>query len=115
MTVNVPVLSVQITVVRPRVSIAGISRTMAFFFAILSTPRAKTIVVTTGKPSGIADTDRAIATITNSYNTSESRTSPLNFNIDIMNVRKATPKATKTIILINCSILISRGIFALSI
>lgn len=59
--VSVPVLSEQITEVQPRVSTEGRLRTMAFFFAILRVPRAKQVVMTAGKPSGMAATARATA------------------------------------------------------
>ena len=45
----------------PKVSTAGSLLIKAFFFAILVTPIDKTIVTTTGRPSGIAETAREIA------------------------------------------------------
>lgn len=59
--VSVPVLSEQITEVQPRVSTEGRLRTMAFFFAILRVPRARQVVMTAGRPSGMAATARATA------------------------------------------------------
>ena len=61
LVVRVPVLSLQITVVQPRVSTDGRLRTMAFFLAILRVPRAKQVVTTAGRPSGMAATARATA------------------------------------------------------
>ncbi len=55
----VPVLSEQITDVQPRVSTDGSERTMAFFFAIRREPSARHVVITAGRPSGIAATARA--------------------------------------------------------
>ncbi len=54
--VNVPVLSEQITDVQPSVSTDGNERTIAFFFAIRRVPNARQVVMTAGKPSGIAAT-----------------------------------------------------------
>lgn len=59
--VSVPVLSEQMTEVHPRVSTEGSDRTMAFFFAIRRVPRAKQVVMTAGKPSGMAATAKATA------------------------------------------------------
>mmetsp|Transcript_49599 Transcript_49599/g.97718 ORF Transcript_49599/g.97718 Transcript_49599/m.97718 type:complete len:210 (-) Transcript_49599:1228-1857(-) len=59
--VSVPVLSVQITVVHPKVSTEGSLRTMEFFFAIFLVPSARQVVMTAGSPSGIAATARATA------------------------------------------------------
>ncbi len=56
MVVNVPVLSEQITDVQPSVSTDGSERTIAFFFAIRRVPNARQVVITAGKPSGIAAT-----------------------------------------------------------
>uniref|UniRef100_A0A1L8D8G8 Uncharacterized protein n=2 Tax=Nyssomyia neivai TaxID=330878 RepID=A0A1L8D8G8_9DIPT len=61
LVVKVPVLSEQITDVQPRVSTDGRERTMAFFLAIRRVPRAKQVVMTAGRPSGIAATARATA------------------------------------------------------
>lgn len=61
LVVNVPVLSEQITEVQPKVSTDGSDLTMAFFFAILLVPKAKQVVITAGKPSGMAATARATA------------------------------------------------------
>jgi hypothetical protein len=58
LVVNVPVLSEQITDVQPSVSTDGNERTMAFFFAIRRVPNARQVVMTAGKPSGIAATAR---------------------------------------------------------
>ena len=57
--VNVPVLSLQMTLVQPSVSTLGNLRTMAFFFAIFLVPSAKHVVITAGRPSGIAATASA--------------------------------------------------------
>ena len=59
--VSVPVLSEQMTVVHPRVSTEASLRTMAFFLAILRVPRARQVVITAGRPSGIAATASATA------------------------------------------------------
>jgi len=59
--VSVPVLSEQMTVVQPKDSTEGRDRTMAFFFAIFTAPRAKQVVTTAGKPSGMAATASATA------------------------------------------------------
>jgi hypothetical protein len=61
--VRVPVLSLQITVVHPNVSTEGRDLTMALKRAILLVPRAKHVVTTAGRPSGIAATARATATL----------------------------------------------------
>jgi len=42
--------------VHPSVSTDGNERTMAFFFAIRRVPKARQVVITAGKPSGIAAT-----------------------------------------------------------
>jgi hypothetical protein len=59
--VRVPVLSEQMTVVHPRVSTEGSLLMIALFAAILRVPRARHVVMTAGRPSGIAATARAIA------------------------------------------------------
>mgnify|MGYP004054141973 CR=1 FL=1 len=59
--VNVPVLSEQMTEVHPKVSTEGSFLTMAFCFAIFLVPSAKHVVITAGKPSGIAATANATA------------------------------------------------------
>lgn len=59
--VSVPVLSEQITEVQPRVSTEGNDLTMAFFLAIRRVPKAKQVVITAGKPSGMAATAKATA------------------------------------------------------
>ena len=56
LVVIVPVLSEQTTVVQPRVSTDGKVRTIAFFLAIRVVPRARQVVTTAGRPSGIAAT-----------------------------------------------------------
>eukprot|EP00951_Prasinocladus_malaysianus_P000075 scaffold561_cov44-Prasinocladus_malaysianus.AAC.1 len=58
-----PVLSEQMTVVQPRVSTLGRDRTMACCLAILRVPRARQVVTTAGRPSGMAATARATATL----------------------------------------------------
>ena len=62
--VSVPVLSVQMVVVLPRVSTAGRRRTMAPRRAIRVTPIARVMVTTAGRPSGMAATARATAAVT---------------------------------------------------
>ena len=62
LVVSVPVLSEQITVVQPNVSTLGSFLTMAFLFAICLVPNAKHVVITAGRPSGIAATAKATAT-----------------------------------------------------
>ena len=59
--VSVPVLSVQITLAAPNVSTAGKRRMMAFRLAIRFTPMARVMLITAGKPSGMADTAVASA------------------------------------------------------
>ncbi len=54
--VSVPVLSVQITETEPIASIAGRRRTMALRRAMACTPMASVMVITAGRPSGIAAT-----------------------------------------------------------
>ena len=61
--VNVPVLSVQITLVDPSVSTAGNFLIIACFLAISFVPTANTIVTIDDKASGIAATATAIANI----------------------------------------------------
>ncbi len=61
--VSVPVLSVQITVVLPRVSTAGSRRMIALRRAIRATPIASVTVTAAGSPSGIAPTARATAAV----------------------------------------------------
>ena len=56
-----PVLSLQMTVVQPSVSTDASLRTMAFFFAILRVPSARQVVMTAGRPSGMAATASATA------------------------------------------------------
>lgn len=53
---RLPVLSEQITETDPNASTECNFLTIAFLFAILSTPKAKVTVVTIGNPSGIAAT-----------------------------------------------------------
>ena len=60
--VSVPVLSVHTTCAQPSVSTAGSRRTSALRRAIRVVPRASTIVVIAGSPSGMAATARATAT-----------------------------------------------------
>ena len=59
--VSVPVLSEQITDVQPKVSTEGSDLTMAFFLAMRLVPKAKQVVITAGRPSGIAATANATA------------------------------------------------------
>ncbi len=59
--VSVPVLSEQITVAAPSVSIAGSLRTMAWAAAIRRTPRLRPIVTIAGSASGMAATASATA------------------------------------------------------
>mmetsp|Transcript_958 Transcript_958/g.3662 ORF Transcript_958/g.3662 Transcript_958/m.3662 type:complete len:321 (-) Transcript_958:905-1867(-) len=59
--VRVPVLSLQITEVHPRVSTEDNVRTIALRFAIFRVPNARQVVTTAGNPSGIAATARATA------------------------------------------------------
>lgn len=56
-----PVLSEQMTEVQPKVSTEGKLLTIAFFLAIRRVPKAKQVVMTAGKPSGIAATAKATA------------------------------------------------------
>ncbi len=59
--VRVPVLSVQMTVVAPRVSTEARRRTMACRAAMRCTPRARAMVTIAGSPSGTAATASATA------------------------------------------------------
>jgi len=61
LVVNVPVLSEQITDVQPNVSTDGNERTIEFFLAIRLVPSAKQVVMTAGRPSGMAATANATA------------------------------------------------------
>ena len=61
--VNVPVLSEAMISVEPSVSTAGNLRTIALRLAKVVVPIDKTIVTMAGKPSGIAATASATATI----------------------------------------------------
>src|SRR5277367_4575350 len=61
LVVKVPVLSEQITLQLPKVSTDGRLRTTAFLAAIFLVPRARQVVITTAKPSGIAATPRETA------------------------------------------------------
>src|SRR3989344_1989128 len=63
LTVNVPVLSVQIMVVEPNVSTLGSLLIREFLFSILWVPRAREIGTTAGNPSGMAATARETETI----------------------------------------------------
>ena len=59
--VRVPVLSEQMTVVHPRVSTDYRRLTMQLFAAIFLVPSARHVVITAGKPSGMAATASATA------------------------------------------------------
>lgn len=61
LVVNVPVLSEQMTVVHPNVSTLINLLTIALCLAILLVPKAKQVVITAGRPSGIAATANATA------------------------------------------------------
>ena len=56
LVVSVPVLSEQMTEVQPSVSTDGSERTMAFFLAMRRVPSARQVVMTAGRPSGMAAT-----------------------------------------------------------
>ena len=56
MRVRVPVLSEQMTLTDPSVSTAGSRRMMALRRAMRVTPIARVMVITTGRPSGMAAT-----------------------------------------------------------
>lgn len=62
-SVRVPVLSEQMTVVLPRVSMVGRRRTTARRRAIRVTPMARVTVTAAGSPSGIAPTASAMAAV----------------------------------------------------
>lgn len=55
-------MSLQITVALPRVSTAGSLRIRAFFLAIRCTPSAITMVAVAGRPSGMMEMAREMAT-----------------------------------------------------
>lgn len=59
LVVRVPVLSEQMTEVHPSVSTEGRLLTMAFFLAMRRVPSARHVVMTAGRPSGMAATARA--------------------------------------------------------
>ena len=61
LVVRVPVLSEQMTDVQPSVSTDGRLRTIAFFLAIRRVPSARHVVMTAGRPSGMAATANATA------------------------------------------------------
>lgn len=61
LVVRVPVLSEQMTVVQPNVSTLINLLTMALCLAILRVPNARHVVITAGRPSGIAATANATA------------------------------------------------------
>lgn len=63
LVVKVPVLSEHIIVVHPNVYTFGNFLTIALYLAILLAPSAKHVVITAGKPSGIAATAKATATL----------------------------------------------------
>ena len=65
-SVSVPVLSVQMTVVLPKVSTAVSRRMMARCRAMRRTPRARIRVVTAGSPSGTAATAKLLARLVKS-------------------------------------------------
>ena len=58
-----PVLSVQITEVQPRVSTDINFLIIACYFANLLVPKDNVVVITAGRPSGIAATPKATATL----------------------------------------------------
>ena len=64
LVVRVPVLSVHITSVAPRVSIAAILRTIDFFLAISLTPMERVAVMAIGKHSGTLATIIEMQSIT---------------------------------------------------
>ena len=64
LVVRVPVLSEQMTEVQPKVSTEGNERTIEFFLAMRFVPKAKQVVMTAGRPSGMAATARATAILT---------------------------------------------------
>lgn len=61
LVVSVPVLSEQMTVVQPNVSTLISLLTIDLCLAILLVPRARQVVITAGRPSGIAATASATA------------------------------------------------------
>jgi len=56
LVVSVPVLSEQMTLVAPSVSTLGSERTMAFLRAMRDAPSDRHVVMTAGRPSGMAAT-----------------------------------------------------------
>ena len=68
--VSVPVLSLQMTVVDPRVSTEASCLTIALRFAIRCAPTARVTVTTAGRPSGIAATASATASSSTSSHAS---------------------------------------------
>src|SRR5665648_1238006 len=92
--VSVPVLSEQMTVAEPRVSTAGIVRIMAFLEAIALMPIASEMVITAGRPSGIAATDRLTAAKKISTGGISLRMPIINVNIDISRITtdRVTPR-----------------------
>jgi len=63
LVVSVPVLSVQMTVVHPSVSTDGSLRTTTLRAAMRRVPSERQSVMTAGRPSGMAATPRATATL----------------------------------------------------
>ncbi len=67
---SVPVLSVAIVVIEPKLSTAGNFLTIAFRLAILCVPKANANVITIASPSGIAATAKLTAIIKKCINES---------------------------------------------
>ena len=99
---RVPVLSVQITVVDPRVSTAGSLLIMAFFLAMAWVPKAKARVTTKGRASGTPATARAMAVIRDSM-MGEPRLASSTKTI------AATANTRRACLLARCSSFILRG------
>ena len=89
-SVNVPVLSVAIIEVLPRVSAEANFLTNPFFFKILCIPKAKITVIAIGKPSGIAATETAIATVNISKKLLPVRTPSMKIIIEIATITAPT-------------------------
>ncbi len=100
---RVPVLSVQITLVEPRVSTAASLRTRARRRAMRMTPRESATVTTAGSPSGTAATARLMDVMNNSIGAvPRNKPSP--------NKSTTTPSATHTRMRPKASSLVWRGV-----
>jgi hypothetical protein len=101
--VSVPVLSVQMTVVLPRVSTADSRRTITCRPTMRETPNARVTVIMAGRPSGIAPTASATAAVSISA-------APWPRSRPIAKVTAARPRIATVTSLLKCSILRVSGV-----